>query len=67
MEKCFPKASSHNLAAELPSEHTRYKLQHLKNEHNLPTVCFPGFMYLIKQYLEIYMFLYIQATPLSLQ
>ena len=67
MGKHFTKASSNNLAAELPSEHTRCKLQHLQNHCNLPTVCFPDFMYLAKQYPEICMLLYIQATLLLLQ
>ena len=40
----FPKASSHNLEAELPSEHTRCKLEHLQNDYNLLSVCFPDFM-----------------------
>ena len=67
MGKSFPEISSQNLAARLPSEHTRCKLQHLQNDYNLSMVCFPDFMYLIKQYQDICMFLYIQATPLSLQ
>ena len=33
----------------------------------IPPVCFPDFKYLVKQYIEICQFLYIQATPLSLQ
>ena len=30
MEKHFTKVSWHTLVAEIPSEHTRYKLQHLQ-------------------------------------
>ena len=67
MRKSFPKLSSHNLAARLPSEHTRCELQHLQNNYNLPTVCFLDFMYLVNHYQEICTFLYIQATPLTLQ
>ena len=63
-ENTFQK-QGHILAAELPSEHRRCN----RSIYNLPSVYFPDFMYLVKQSLEICLFLYmhIQATPLSLQ
>ena len=65
--KHFSKTNWHNLAVELPSEHMKCKFQFFQSDYNLPTVCFPDFMYLVKQYLEICMSLYVQASPLALK
>lgn len=54
MGSIFPKASWHDLAAEL-SKHTRCKLQHLQTDYSyLPVLCFPDFMYLIPEDLHVF-------------